>query len=256
MSKKFYQDNKFKFFVFVLICIICWQIGRFLKIDIDKTREFLSQFPLVLSGVIYVFLYVLGTTLVWFGPKDIMRVVGAWLFGPFISTIFCFFGEMGNAFVLFYCSRKLGREFIRQKFNIKDRDIDKDIKRNKGFFSALLFRYNIIFPLRFVDIGAGLSSISFKKYFLAILIATPIRTLVVQWWIYDLGEGIYKYPALLKASVTNMDQFLRIYYEIMGSLDPNLIILCMFYVLSLLLLYFVAFIIKIIKMIIPHAKKV
>ena len=144
-----------------------------------------------MSGTIFVCLYVAITTFVWFGPKDVFRILGAILFGPLVSTIFVFIAEMFNAFILFSLSRRLGRKFIEQKFKLKSKQLD-NTSQASGFLGILALRINPIIPFRIQDLGAGLSSASFNKYLIAIAIASPIRIFWLQYILAGVGQNIFK----------------------------------------------------------------
>jgi len=187
--KTFYNNQTFRFFSFVLILFIFLTLGKFFRFDFNSFRIFLSQFPLILSGLIFIGLYVVLTTLIWFGPKDILRIASALLFGAYVSTGFICVSELVNAIILFSLSRRLGRDFVVQKFNIKVNDVEK-MKKDTSFFSSLALRSNPFIPFRLQDIAAGLSRASFKKYFWAIALASPFRIFWLQYILADVGENV------------------------------------------------------------------
>ena len=117
MSWKRLIDNKaLKFSLFLMILAVCWYFGRIFKFDISTYQSFLSKFPVVLSGFIFVALYVGTTTFIWFGPKDVLRISSAILFGATISTVFVWIGEMIYALIMFHLSRVLGRDMCSRNF--------------------------------------------------------------------------------------------------------------------------------------------
>ena len=83
-----FQNRVLKFALFLVIFAACWYLGRIFKFDISTYQSFLSKYPLIYSGLIFVLLYVATTTFIWFGPKDILRAAGAILFGASVSTMF------------------------------------------------------------------------------------------------------------------------------------------------------------------------
>ena len=101
-GKLFRQNRTFKFLILIAILIVCFLMGRYFHIDYDYYRTLLSKYPPVISGFIFISLYVGVTTFAWFGPKDVFRVVGAILFGPVMSTVCIYISEMANAAILFY----------------------------------------------------------------------------------------------------------------------------------------------------------
>ncbi|HBR14226.1 MAG TPA: hypothetical protein DD723_01595 [Candidatus Omnitrophica bacterium] len=197
MNQKSVQPNKtLKIVLLVIILLACWFLGRYLHIDLEKYQEILLKYPPVLSGVIFVVLYVGLTSLILFGPKDILRIGAAVLFGPYRSTVLVWIGELGNAFVLFHLSRKLGREYVEAKFGFRNQDPDK-IKKESGFLEIMALRINPLVPFRFMDLGFGLSSIGFKKYFAAIFLTSLIRVFWLQYILAGVGGNVFKDPSVV-----------------------------------------------------------
>ncbi|MBF0522136.1 MAG: TVP38/TMEM64 family protein [Candidatus Omnitrophica bacterium] len=188
-------ENKiFKWVLFVVLIVVPIFFGLVFHFDFAGYQRYFQQLPPVLTGIVYVFLYVLTTTLIWLGPRDIFRVGGAILFGPYLSTIFVSVAEIINCGIMFYLSRALGQDIIGVKFRIKEKDLQPTRKRT-GFLGSLALRLNPLVPFRFQDIGAGLSTISFRRYFLAILIASPIRIFWFQYIVAGIGEGFLHNPS-------------------------------------------------------------
>jgi len=183
------RNNKNRFILLIVFILACWFLGRYFKLDLEYYRNFLSQFPLALSGLLFIAIYVFTTTFVWFGPKDILRLSSAILFGGTISTVFVTIAELFNATILFYLSRKLGRGYIKQKFKVKDALLDQ-AKKDSGFFGIIAFRLNLLFPLRFIDLGYGLTHIHFKKYLILSILSTPFRIFLQQYIMAVVGEKL------------------------------------------------------------------
>jgi uncharacterized membrane protein YdjX (TVP38/TMEM64 family) len=119
-------NRKFlKFLLFLSIFLVCWYLGRVFQFDVAYYQAILSRYPLALSGLIFVVLYVATTTFMWFGPKDVLRISSAILFGAYISTVFVWVGEMVNAVIMFHLSRVLGRDYVQQRLGVKPEKLDK-----------------------------------------------------------------------------------------------------------------------------------
>ena len=192
MAEKPMINNKaLKFVLFLFIFAACWYLGRVFDFDVSYYQEFLSKYPLALSGLIFVLLYVVTTTFVWFGPKDILRIASAILFGAYVSTVFVWIGEMINAVVMFYLSRILGREYVRQRLGVKSGDLDK-MKDDPSFFGIAAWRINPLVPFRLMDLGYGLTRTSFRKYFCAIIIISFFRILWLQFILAGIGTGLFE----------------------------------------------------------------
>ncbi|MCK5083014.1 MAG: hypothetical protein KAR31_08935, partial [Candidatus Omnitrophica bacterium] len=63
-----------KFILFLIILTVCWYLGRVFDVDVAYYQGILARYPLALSGLIFVVLYVVTTTFIWFGPKDVLRI--------------------------------------------------------------------------------------------------------------------------------------------------------------------------------------
>ncbi len=192
MEKRCVSDNKvFKFILFLTILSGCWYLGRVFDFDVSYYQEILSKYPLALSGAIFIALYVATTTFVWFGPKDVLRISSAILFGPYISTVFVWIGEMINSAIMFRLSRVLGRDYVQQKLGGKPGELDK-IKDNVSFLGAIAWRINPLVPFRLMDLGYGLTPIPFQKYFMAIVITSFFRILWLQFIIAGIGVSLFE----------------------------------------------------------------
>ncbi len=183
------QNNTFKVLVLFFLLLTFVFLGRFFSVDLHYYRSLLSQFPIGVSALIFISLYVGLTTLIWFGPKDILRITSAILFGAYISTLFITLAELCNAVILFKLSRKLGRDFVVQKFKIKDKQVDK-IKKDTSILGTMALRINPFIPFRLQDIGAGLSSIDFISYLVGIAVVLPLRIFWLQYILADVGENV------------------------------------------------------------------
>lgn len=182
--------------LFVLIIVVCIALGRIFKFDIEPIWSFLDQFPLFLSGIIFVVIYVVSTTFIWFGPKDVLRISAAIIFGGYISTLFVWIAEAINAAILFHLARNLGREYVVEKFKISEERIQK-MKQESGWIGTVSVRINPLIPFRMIDLGYGLSGIDFKKYITVVLLASPVRILWLQVIIAGLGESLFEGPSFL-----------------------------------------------------------
>ncbi len=183
-------------FILYLVLVFCFVIlSRYFHFEQETFLNYLKGFPLLVSAVIFVLLYVGLTFLVWFGPKDVLRVVAAFLYGPYLSTVIVWFGEMGNACVMFSLSRHFGRDFIAAKLPHKMQQIDRAIAE-RSFWSIFFLRFFPIVPFRFQDLGFGLTRISLRRYLTIAAIGSPLRIFVIQFFI-ALGMDTILNPAKL-----------------------------------------------------------
>ena len=203
MSKfDFLKNRTFKFLVLIALLALFWSLGKVKAFDPEYFQDYLDQFPVLISGFIFIVLYVVLTFLIWFGPKDVLRVASAILFGAVVSTILVWIGECFNAAIFFLFSRKLGREFVEQKFRIKPKQIEK-VKGSSDFIGLFALRINPLISFRFLDLGVGLTRVSLLKYMIVVIIASPFRVFWLQWILADAGMELLKDPGGL------MDYFIR-----------------------------------------------
>ncbi|MBU4333952.1 MAG: VTT domain-containing protein [Candidatus Omnitrophica bacterium] len=194
--KQILSNKTLSFLLFIGFLSMCFIFGKIFEFDIDSMRKFLSSFPIFLSGIIFVVLYVVLTSFIWFGPKDVFRIASAVLFGAYTSTILVWISEMLNAVVLFCLSRQLGQEFVEQKFRLKKAKIE-GAKESAGIFGSFVLRINPLIPFRFQDLIAGLSRITLFRYILAISAPSFLRILWLQFLLAALGVSIFKNPDIV-----------------------------------------------------------
>jgi len=189
------RNKACKFTLFLAILVACWYFGRIFKVDVPYYQDLLSNYPVVISGLIFVLLYVGTTTFIWLGPKDVLRISSAIFFGAFVSTVFVWIGEMINARIMFHLSRILGRDYVQQRLGKKGEKLDQ-MKDDTSILGCLAWRINPLVPFRLMDLGFGLSKISFRKYCLSIVVITFLRIYWLQYILAGVGELMFKDPSL------------------------------------------------------------
>jgi len=186
MKKKL--ENFLALLVFLAACFL---VGKYIDMDFHVLQKFLHGPSLVVSGAVYIVLYVVLTFFIWFGPKDVLRVSGALIFGAGASTILVWICETINAYILFQLSRKMGREYIESKFHLKPAQMDT-IQDDTSFVGTFAIRINPLIPFRLMDLGAGLSRISLRKYLTIVILASVPRIFWLQWILADFGKNLFK----------------------------------------------------------------
>jgi uncharacterized membrane protein YdjX (TVP38/TMEM64 family) len=153
--------------------------------------EYFQRVSLPLAGTVFVAAYIGITFFIWFA-KDVFRVVGAVVFGPYWSTLFIWIGELVNAAIFFHLSRKLGRAYIADQFHLKEGTLNR-ANRHGGVWHIFLLRTLPIIPFRIIDLAYGLTSVSFRKYIVVSALATPVRIFWVQFVVAALGGAIFDF---------------------------------------------------------------
>jgi uncharacterized membrane protein YdjX (TVP38/TMEM64 family) len=178
-----------KFLVFILgIGLVIW-VSRFFNFDVEAVRSWFSGVPLWLTSPAFVLLYVVLTFIFWFS-KDIFRIAAALVFGAYLSTLLVWIAEIINAFVLFYFARFMGRGFIEDSTRGALKGLDARLK-GTGFFWLFMFRAAPFIPFRFLDLAAGLTGISFRKYLAAAVAGSLPRIFWLQFILAAVGKNIF-----------------------------------------------------------------
>ena len=188
-------DNKMKFITFIIILILLMAMGRYFHIDVERLQASLAKYPVLLAGIIFVVLYVVVTFFIWLS-KDIFRISAAVLFGPILSTIFVFIAELINVLILFNFSRFLGRGFVEEYLKGSAKNLDGKIAR-VNFLWLFIFRTVPLIPFRFMDLAAGLTKLSLRKYLIVAVLGSPARIFWLQCILATVGKGIFAKPEVM-----------------------------------------------------------
>ena len=125
-------------------------------------------------------------------PSNITAVAGAYLFGLWSSFLLTWGAVTLGSAVVFGLARLLGRgfvcQFVGEKLSEKYLDL---IRRKRDVFLLLAFLFPF-FPDDLLCVLAGLTDISFKRFFLLVVLARPWGLLVacmvgsatvsIPWW--------------------------------------------------------------------------
>ncbi|MBN2831585.1 MAG: TVP38/TMEM64 family protein [Candidatus Omnitrophica bacterium] len=180
--------QELRFFIFVLALLLLWYLSLYLKIDIPALTNSLSGLPLIVSFVFYILLYVAVTFFIFFS-KDIFWLTGALLFGPYLSALLICIAELINACILFNIARFLGRGYVERKLSQRYSFLDGKLS-SLNILWLIIFRAAPLVPYRFLDLAAGLTGMRFRKYFVAVLLGTPLKIFWVQYIIYAVGKSV------------------------------------------------------------------
>lgn len=180
-----------KITVFIGFILLFYAVGQHYQLEVEQVKQKLAEYPLALSGAIFIVLYVVLTSLVWIGPHDVLRIASAILFGATTSTVFIWIAEIMNSFVMFHLSRFLGREYVEQRMKIKADKLDK-VAQDHSILGVLAWKINPFIPGRFTDLGYGLTNITFRRYVIPANVANLPRIFWQQYILADLGLNFAK----------------------------------------------------------------
>lgn len=195
MKIKQIKDN-LGFLILIFVLVFFWYLGRYIPVDPTVLQNALTKFPLLASVFIYILLYVFVTFFVFFS-KDLFWLLGALLFGPYLSALLICAAETINAFLLFYLARLLGRRSVEGKLSDKYRHLDEKLGK-MGLLWLFVFRAAPLIPYRFLDLSAGLTKIRFRKYLTAVIIGSPIKIFWIQYILYSVGISVFSNPEVLR----------------------------------------------------------
>ncbi|MFP4473672.1 MAG: VTT domain-containing protein [Candidatus Omnitrophota bacterium] len=171
-----------KFIIFIgFVCLFVF-LGGMLNFNPEPLQEFFTEKTPVLSSIIFIVLYVVGTFFIWVGPKDVLRVVSAVVFGAVWSSALIYIAEMLNLLVLFNFSRCMGRAYLEKKMKGKIKKMDEAVSRTSS--AAIFFmKFYPIIPFRVLDLGYGLTKVNLSRYFFVSALAAPVRLFVIQYFL-------------------------------------------------------------------------
>jgi uncharacterized membrane protein YdjX (TVP38/TMEM64 family) len=172
-----------QFWLLVVILLVTVFIGYMFDFDKSLWADYFNRIPFLVAGALFIAAYVGITSVIWLS-KDLLRIVGAVVFGAYWSTLFIWIGELVNAAIFFHISRRMGRAYVEEKFHIRKGRLDR-AGRSMGVWHIFILR-NIL-PFKIADLAYGLTSCSFRKYLIVSAIALPARIFIVQLLCAALG---------------------------------------------------------------------
>lgn len=194
------DKSRLRFLILIIAIVLIWYLGKFFRIDTQAVEDYLKRFPLVLGAVIFIGLYVVVTFFIWLS-KDIFKIASAIIFGPGLSTLFIWIAEIINAFILFHLARFLGRGFVEKTLGRGSGNLDDKLAK-ANLFWLFLMRGAPLIPFRFLDLACGLTRISFKRYLIAVIFASPVRIFWLQYILAGVGRVVLSQPQALMDYLT------------------------------------------------------
>jgi len=173
-----------KFIIFLTLLGLFIFVGRFYSPDIERIDSFLKKVPIAFASFAFTLFYVVGTFFIWY-LKDPLKIVGATLFGAYLSTILIYIAEIINAYLFFHISNVLGKDFVEKSLRGKFKNFYKNLE-NINLGGIFILRVIPLIPYRILDLSFGLSKVPFRRYILAVVLASPLRI----FWIQFILAGI------------------------------------------------------------------
>lgn len=157
-----------------------------LKLGIMQDKTVLVNYMKELGLIAPIFFITLQAVQVVFPvvPGGASCLAGVLAFGPVFGFIYNYFGLILGSLLAFSLSRKYGLELVQKLF--KEETIDKYLSYIKTNKFDKIFFIGIFLPGLPDDLlcyVAGLSAISYKKFFLIILVGKPLALLMYSLFI-------------------------------------------------------------------------
>lgn len=188
-----------RFFIFIALIVGFIVLGNAFSIDAEAIDDFFDKIPVFYSALAFILFYIIGTFFLWH-LKDPLKIVGALVFGAYLSTFLIYLAEIVNAYIFFNLSNILGKDFVEQKLRGRFKGFYERLEgMNLGW--AFLLRAVPIVPYRVLDLSFGLSKFPFRKYILVVLLASPPRI----FWIQFILAGVrgFSYEAMTAYFLSN-----------------------------------------------------
>ncbi|MFG0606876.1 TVP38/TMEM64 family protein [Vibrio mimicus] len=151
----------------VITAILVTQFSQYLTLDMAKAKqaELASYIDahLLQAAFIYFVVYVLLTAFSIPGAT-VVTLLGAALFGFWLSLLLASFASTIGATLAFLSSRFLLRDWVQAKFADKLLTINQGVERD-GAFYLLSLRLIPIFPFFLINLVMGLTPISVWRYY-------------------------------------------------------------------------------------------
>ncbi|WP_337917780.1 TVP38/TMEM64 family protein [Vibrio cholerae] len=150
-----------------IAALLVTQFSQYLTLDVAKAKQAeLANYidaHLLQAALIYFVVYVLLTTFSIPGAT-VVTLLGAALFGFWLSLLLASFASTIGATLAFLSSRFLLRDWVQAKFADKLQTINQGIERD-GAFYLLSLRLIPIFPFFLINLVMGLTPISTWRYY-------------------------------------------------------------------------------------------
>lgn len=151
-----------------LIIFLATNFGQYLTLENAKAQQIaLSEYinaNFVLAALVYFLAYVAITAFSIPGAA-VVTLLGAALFGFWVSLLLVSFASTIGATLAFLSSRFLLREWVQSKFGNKLQAINQGVERDGAFYLFSL-RLIPVFPFFLINLLMGLTPISVSRYYL------------------------------------------------------------------------------------------
>jgi uncharacterized membrane protein YdjX (TVP38/TMEM64 family) len=158
----------FAVLVFLGALFFYFDLGRYLTLTSLKNNhaalmEFYERHQLAMI-VIFITAYIVQTALSLPGAAILSLAAGA-IFGAVMGTLYVNIGATIGATVAFLVARYLFHDVIQNKFGPRLEKINRELE-TRGFNYLLFLRFVPVFPFFLINLGAGLTKMPLRTFFL------------------------------------------------------------------------------------------
>jgi uncharacterized membrane protein YdjX (TVP38/TMEM64 family) len=149
-----------------------FDLGRFLTLDALKAnREALTEFYQKRRFVMvsaFIAIYIIQTALSLPGAAVFSIAAGA-VFGTVMGTLYVNIGATIGATLAFLVARYLFHDLIQNRFGARLEKLNKELEA-RSFNYLLFLRLVPVFPFFLINLGAGLTRMSLRTFFLGTMV--------------------------------------------------------------------------------------
>ncbi|MBI2112887.1 TVP38/TMEM64 family protein [Candidatus Woesearchaeota archaeon] len=162
--------HKLKYVMIIIIVIIIYILMNRLNIVQHYISNPESLQKLMISLGIFAPLAIIGLqilqSLIPILPGGVITIASGFIFGPWRGLLFSLIGAMIGSSIVFFISRRFGKELAVKLMGKKEVVHFHLLFKQKKNWGLYIARMIPIFPSDVVSLGAGLTTISFKQFFI------------------------------------------------------------------------------------------
>jgi len=158
--------------VMLIAVFFVFDLGRFLTLEsLKSNRDALTAFyqnNRFVMAAAFIAIYIIQTVLSLPGAAVLSLAAGA-IFGAVVGTLYVNIGATVGATLAFLVARYLFHDVIQNKFGSRFEKINKELEA-RGFNYLLFLRLVPVFPFFLINLGAGLTRMPLRTYFLGTMV--------------------------------------------------------------------------------------
>ena len=176
------------FSIFLVICLIVAVFSGYFGTKFSSLETFASVNH-YLAATIYSLLFILLSTFSF--SVSVMTSFGTIFFSGYEVVIYSMIGILGSSIIDFYISRKLGRDYARQKIEQRGGKLEKfeEILEKDTFKTILILSAIFFIPPIIPNLLGGVMKIKLKDYLAATILGNLPNTFFTVYFIKGLLYG-------------------------------------------------------------------